>query len=192
MELTRRQFIIGGSIAITLIGLGLPRLKLGWTQAKEFAKTVKLKTACEITSVCPYCAVGCGIIVATNVEQNEIVNLEGWSEHPINEGSLCSKGAAVRQIPVNPQRLTKPLHRRPYSTKWEEISWEQAIDMITDRIIKTRNETFVIRNSNKDIVNRTEGIACLGGAVLSNEECYLLIKLMRALGLVYIEHQARI
>jgi len=190
MKVTRRQFIIGSGATVAAVALGLPKLE--WARAEEFAKLAKLKSARETTTICPYCAVGCGLVVATDVAADKVINMEGYSEHPINEGALCSKGGAIRQIPHNDQRLSKVLYRKPKSDKWEEISWEKAIDMITDRIIKTRNETFVARNSKGVLVNRTEGIASLGGAALDNEECYALVKMLRSLGLVYIEHQARI
>jgi formate dehydrogenase major subunit len=122
----------------------------------------------------------------------KIINVEGDPDHPINEGSLCSKGAALSQLANNENRVTTPLYRKPYSTQWQEVSWDWALWTIAKRIKKTRDDTFRLRNKKGSIVNRTTGIASVGSAALDNEECWLTQAMMRALGLVYIEHQARI
>jgi len=148
-----------------------------------------IRYAKETTTICPYCAVGCGQIVQSIGA--EVVNIEGDPDHPINEGALCSKGASIFQIHKNERRLRKVLHRKPGAGEWEELSWQEAIERIASLVQKTRDETWV-GEENGLVVNRTEGIACLGGAALDTEECYLLAKAMRALGVVWIEHQARI
>lgn len=186
MKTSRRQFLAtagaGLASSVALFGLApsasaVPPLEL---------KTAKAK---ESTTICPFCGVGCGQIVS--VVDGKVINTEGDPEHPINEGALCSKGAAISQIANNERRLQKVLYRAPKSDKFVEKSWEWAIETIADRVKTTRDKTFKAKDGDK-VVNRTEGIACLGGAALDNEECYLLSKAMRSLGVVYLEHQARI
>ena len=145
----------------------------------------------EKTTICPYDASGCGFIV--EVQNGKVVNIEGDPDHPINHGAACAKGASMRQLSAdNPWRLSKVLYRAAGGTDWQEKSWDWAIDQITHKIKATRDASFVEKDSQGRIVNRTEAIANLGGSALDNEECYLLVKLARALGLVYIEHHARI
>jgi formate dehydrogenase major subunit len=121
-----------------------------------------------------------------------VINVEGDPDHPINAGSLCCKGQSLFQVATSDRRLKGVMYRAPRSTEWEEVSWEWAINRIADRVKETRDEYFTHEDANGRVVNRVEAIAGLGGAALDNEECYLYGKLMRALGLVYIEHQARI
>ena len=132
---------------------------------------------------------GCGAIVSAS--GGKVINIEGDPDHPINRGSLCSKGSALYQVANNPRRLTKVRYRAPFADRWQEISWREAIQKIAKRVKKTRDETFQTRELG-NVVNRTPGIAGLGGAALDNEECYTYSKLARALGIVYLEHQARI
>jgi len=134
--------------------------------------------------------VGCGILVT--VKDNKIVKVEGDPDHPINRGSLCSKGSALFQIPNNDKRLSKVLYRAPGSGRWEVKSWDWALDKIARNIKDTRDKGFLRTNAKGQVVNRVENIASLGGAGLDNEEVYSLVKFKRALGLVYLEHQARI
>ena len=186
MKTTRRQFFAGaGAGLVSSVGL------FGLTSQAIASPALKLKTskATESTTICPFCGVGCGQIAS--VVDGKLINLEGDPDHPINEGALCSKGAAVSQLHNNPRRLNKVLYRAPKSAKWEEKSWEWAIENIAAKVKKTRDATFR-KDEDGKLVNRTEGIACLGGAALDNEECYLISKAMRSLGVVYLEHQARI
>ena len=189
MELSRRDFLKisgAGMGAITLFGTGTR----GKTVHAFTAMPLKKRIG-ETTTICPYCACGCGFLVAS--DNGTLVNIEGDPDHPINQGSACAKGGAQYQLSAhNPRRVQKVRYRAPGSPQWEEKSWDWAIKEIAARIKKTRDETWVEKDKEGYTVNRTEGIACLGGAALDNEECYLLAKLMRALGLVYIEHQARI
>jgi formate dehydrogenase major subunit len=141
-------------------------------------------------SVCPYCAVGCGQLVYTR--DGELVDIEGNPRSPINQGTLCPKGAASRQLIQQPGRLTKVKYRRPHGTEWEEIPLERAMDMIAQRVIDTRESTWQERDERGLRVDRTLGFAHLGGATLDNEENYLLKKLWTALGALQIENQARI
>ena len=191
MNFTRRGFlkITGASAAgVAALGLGLDLKPI-----KSYAQTLKIRFAKETTSICCYCAVGCGVIVHTGkAGAGKIINIEGDPDHPINEGALCSKGAALSQLANNESRLKTPLYRKPYSSEWMEISWDQAYWMIAKRVKKSRDASFTRKNAKGQVVNRTNGIAEVGSAALDNEECWLIQAMMRALGLVYIEHQARI
>ena len=172
-------------------GAALAKFGLDLKPAQVYAETpeLRLRYAKETTTICPYCGVGCGQIVA--VENGKVINIEGDPDHPINQGALCSKGSALYQVANNNQRLTKVLYRAPGGSQWEEKDWDWAIDRIARKIKATRDANW-IASEGETPVNRTEAIANLGGAALDNEECYLISKAMRGLGLVYIEHQARI
>jgi formate dehydrogenase major subunit len=126
-----------------------------------------------------------------STKNGKVINIEGDPGHPISEGTLCSKGASGIQVVNNSRRLQKVLYRGPNGKAWEEKNWDWALERIAARVKETRDKTFQTSVDGR-IVNRTEAIACLGGSALDNEEAYLLVKLMRALGLVYIEHQARL
>lgn len=183
MPLTRRDFL-------TLSGMTAAGAFVGGTASLAAYRSVdKLSGTKETTSICPYCGAGCGLIVSTR--NGAIVNIEGDPDHPINEGGLCSKGSALYQVAVNERRLSTVRYRKPYGTKWEEISWDDAVRRIARRVKKTRDATFQEKEG-AVTVNRTPGIASLGGAALDNEECYALVKFARTLGITYLEHQARI
>jgi formate dehydrogenase major subunit len=141
-------------------------------------------------SVCPFCAVGCGQLVYTR--GGELVDIEGNPRSPINQGTLCPKGASSRQLVQQPGRLTKVKYRRPGSTEWEELELEQAMDMIADRVIAARESGWQDTDRHGWRVDRTLGFAHLGGATLDNEENYLIKKLFAAMGAIQIENQARI
>ena len=133
------------------------------------------------------------IIVATSRDADgRVINIEGDPEHVINRGALCSKGASLRQLVENEKRLIQPLYRAPHSDRWQEVSWDWALEQIAQRVKKTRDATFTARNAKGQMVNRTTGIASVGSAAMDNEECWLYQSLLRSLGLVFIEHQARI
>lgn len=190
MELTRRSFL-----KLSGAGIGVAALsQLGFsTPAYAAGEKLRIREAKETTTVCPYCSIGCSAIVS--VQDGKVVNIEGLPDSPINRASLCSKGQSIFQVANNERRLKKVLYRAPGGTEWEEKTWEEAIPAIARLIKDTRDATFVETddiNGNKAAANRCEGIAQLGGAALDNEECYLVSKFARALGLVYIEHQARI
>lgn len=152
-----------------------------WTARTTDAKVVK--------SVCPFCAVGCGQKIF--VKDERIIQIEGDEESPISRGRLCPKGAATRALTQSPLREYRVKYRRPYGTAWEELPLDRAMDMIADRVIKTRRETWVADHEGKP-VNHVAGIASLGGATLDNEENYLMKKLYCALGIVQVENQARL
>jgi len=191
MKINRREFLkisAGTAAGVMALGLGMD-LK----PVKAYAQTLRIRYAKETTTICPYCAVGCGIIVHTSKGAGgEVINTEGDPDHPINEGSLCSKGASLSQLVNNKDRLITPLYRKPYSHAWQKVSWDWALYKIALNIKKTRDATFIHTNSQGEVVNRTEAIAHVGSAALDNEECWPLQAMMRAMGLVYIEHQARI
>jgi formate dehydrogenase major subunit len=194
MDVTRREFlvisgVVGAGVALSSLGLDLGPAK---AYADEL-KIDKMKSATNTTSVCPYCSVGCGLIVSTDTKAGKIINIDGDPDHPVNEGTLCSKGSAVFQTTANnPSRLTKVLYRAPFSDKWEEKSWDWAITEIAKRAKKAREDTFVAKDAKGQVVNRSEGMAHIGSSNIDNDECWALNGLMRSLGLVYIDHQARI
>lgn len=164
MDVTRREFIllsgaVGAGVALSSLGLDLGPVR---AYAEEL-KIDRMKTAKITTSVCPYCSVGCGLLVATDPNKGTIINIEGDPEHPINEGSLCAKGASVFQTTAaNPNRLTKVLYRAPYSEKWEEKPWDWAITEIAKKVKATRDADFIEKNAKGEVVNRIETIAHLG------------------------------
>jgi formate dehydrogenase major subunit len=143
-----------------------------------------------VRSVCPYCAVGCGQLVY--VKGEKILDIEGDSASPISHGCLCPKGAATFQLVTGSHRISDVLYRRPYGTKWEKIPLEQAMDMVAERVKKTRDKTWEQTDESGTSLRRTMGIAHLGGATLDNEENYLIKKLFTSLGIIQIENQARI
>lgn len=143
-----------------------------------------------VDSVCPYCAVGCAQLVY--VKDKKIIDIEGDPRSPISNGCLCPKGAATFQLVTGSHRVSDVLYRRPYGTKWEKIPLEQAMDMVADRVKKTRDRNWEDQNEKGQPLRRTMAIAHLGGATLDNEENYLIKKLFTSLGIVQIENQARI
>lgn len=190
MELSRRDFLRASGAGIGGIFL-LGALGDGVALASPIKRISLKKKGTETTTICPYDGSGCGFIVAT--QDGKVVNIEGDPDHPINRGAACAKGASLRQLSAdNPWRMTRVLYRAPGAADWEPKTWDWALDRITRLIKDTRDASFVERDSQGNIVNRTEAIANLGGSALDNEECYLLSKLTRALGVVYLEHHARI
>ncbi len=188
IKLSRRGFLaVSGTAAM---GGLLAKLGLDLGPSVAHAQALKTRYAKESTTICPYCGVGCGLIVS--VMDRKVINIDGDPDHPINRGSLCCKGQSLYQVATSDRRLKKVLYRAPKSTNWEEVSWEWAINRIAERVKKTRDKSFTLKDAAGRVVNRAHALAALGGAALDNEECYLYGKLMRALGLVYVEHQARI
>lgn len=189
MQLTRREFLkssaVTAGVAITGMGFALHPVE---AHAVELRKN--LEEATRTTTICPYCGVGCGLVVDTSAD-GKVINIEGDSEHPINEGTACSKGSSLYQMANNENRLTTVRYRAANATEWQDLTWDEAIPMIAQRIKTTRDTTFETVNASGATVNRTLGIGSLGSAAMDNEECWLYQKFLRALGLVYIEHQAR-
>ncbi len=192
MDVTRRGFIkITGATAAGLAVSG--SLGFDLSPVKAHAQMLKTKYAKETTTICCYCAVGCGAIVHTSKKgDGRVINIEGDPDHVINRGALCSKGAALAGLVENENRLINPMYRAPYAKEWQSVSWEWAIDRIARRVKATRDASFTPTNAAGQTVNRTTAIASVGSAALDNEECWTYQALMRSLGLVYIEHQARI
>ena len=186
-SLTRRDFLKLGGITTAGVVFFNPLKSGGIFQSRpKISLTRRIR---ETTTICCYCSVGCGGIV-TAYEDGRI-KIEGDPDHPINEGALCPKGQAIAQVhqvdgKINPYRLTKPLYRAPNSANWEEKSWDWMISTIAQRVKDTRDKNW------NATANRTDAIASLGGGELDNEECYILSKMDRALGLVYLEHCARL
>ncbi|MDT7705300.1 MAG: formate dehydrogenase major subunit [Pseudonocardiales bacterium] len=141
-------------------------------------------------SVCPYCAVGCSQQVF--VKDERVIQIEGNPESPISRGRLCPKGSASKQLVTGPHRAQKVLYRAPYATEWSELDLDQAMDMVTDRVLDARAKGWQERDDKGHLLRRTMGIASLGGATLDNEENYLIKKLFTAMGAIQIENQARI
>jgi formate dehydrogenase major subunit len=191
--INRRQLLRGAGAAVgggTLGGLGLD-----WKEAAAVVPKLKIRGAREVPSICPYCAVGCGQLVS--VREGRIVNIEGNPDSPISGGTLCPKGSATYQLAVNPHRLTKVKYRAPYARDWEEKDLDWAMDRIAERVKQTRDATFREvwddgGSSPPKRVQHCSTIASLGGATMDNEWNYVQLKLWRALGLIWLENQARI
>lgn len=187
MEITRRGFL-----KLSGVGVGTAALiSLGFDiSAVAAGENLRISSATETTTVCPYCAVGCSAIVS--VVDGKVVALEGLPDSTINRGALCPKGQAMPQLANSEWRLKKVRVRDPHATEWKEIEWDEALDEIARLIKDTRDAGFVTKNDKGVTVNRCESIAQLGFAQGNMEEIVLYTKFARALGLVYTEHQARI
>jgi formate dehydrogenase major subunit len=196
MTIGRRTWLkaaAGGGAGIALAELGFrPKAVLA------AAQHLKLTGAKQFTTACNFCSCGCGMVC--HVVDGKLVNLEGDPDHVINEGALCSKGAAMQATHESPQRARTPLYRAPGSDRWQEISWDDALDRIAKKIRATRDASWIATEKAKDKdgverewrVNRTDAIGFMGGAQNTNEECYLFSKMARLFGTAYIEHQARL
>ncbi|OEF95938.1 formate dehydrogenase [Desulfuribacillus alkaliarsenatis] len=188
MKLSRRNLLKlagAGTTAAMVANLGFNVSKVSADSA-----TLRTKFAREYPSICCFCSGGCGIIA--QVVNGELVFTEGDPDNPSNRGTNCSKGAAVSQTHKNDERVTKVLYRAPGSEVWEVQTWEWAINRIADNIKRTRDESFELRDAQGRMVSRTEAIASLGSSIINNEDLYLISKLMRVIGVTYLEHQARI
>jgi formate dehydrogenase major subunit len=191
-SISRRTFVrtsAAGFGSGTALG-SLLSLGASLAPATARAQQLRIKESKATPSVCPYCAVGCATIVRTI--GNEIVDIEGDPRSPHSVGCLCPKGAATYQLHKNPNRATKVLHRKPGAAEWEEVELDWAMDRVAHLVKKTRDDTFVERLANGALVNHTTAIFALGGATLDNEWNHMQQKLLRGLGVVAIENQARI
>ncbi len=183
--------LLGWPVLRQLVGKDSTGRGAAVTSARTKALTPRTATADRVVqSVCPYCAVGCGQRVF--VKDEKVIQIEGDPDSPVSRGRLCPKGSASEQLINNPKRQTAMLYRRPYGTEWESLDVETATDMIADRMVDTRARTWQDADDQGRKLNRTLGIAGLGGATLDNEENYLIKKLFTAIGAVQIENQARI
>jgi formate dehydrogenase major subunit len=186
MNVNRREFLkVSG---LTAGGLLLPSRKAALNSAAKFPLH---KAIGEGRSICPYCSVGCGLLIGTD-ETGHISNVEGDPDHIINRGGLDPKSVSVRELSTSNRRLSKVMYRAANSETWEEKSWDWAIPEIAKRVKATRDATYEEKDAAGVTVNRTQGFGWLGGAANNNEDCYVAVKLMRALGVVWLEHQARI
>ena len=192
-QMTRRDFIkIGGA---GTGALGVTALGFEIAGAVEVKRSLRIAGAKEVHSLCPYCAVGCSIVAYTKQDaqgHTRLLQIEGDPDSPVNEGRLCPKGATAMQLAVSTRRVGKPLYRAPGSDKWQEISWDTMLDRLALRVKESRDATFVTVDAKGNTVNRCEGVAFAGGAAFSSEEGYLAAKLMRTLGVVHLEQQARV
>jgi formate dehydrogenase major subunit len=192
-QITRRDFVKLGAAGAGV--LGTTPLGFDLAEAVEVQQNLRIGGAKEVHSLCPYCAVGCAIIAYTKEDgkgHTKLLQIEGDPDSPVNEGRLCPKGATGMQLAVSNRRVEKPLYRAPGSDKWQEISWEEMLDKLALRIKESRDATFVTQDAKGNTVNRCEGVAFAGGATFSSEEGYFAAKLMRSLGVVHIEQQARV
>lgn len=208
MKVTRRQFL--KVTGVTAASLAVVDLGFDFQATAAEVKGCRIKNVTPTPTICPYCASGCGLLVYAERDAAgkfvKLLSVEGDPDNPINRGGACAKGAALfnlREIynekgeqVINPKRVQKPLYRAPGSDKWVEKDWDWTLDQIARKVKETRDKNFIhkekISDGSEIIVNRCEKIASIGGSGLDNEEAYLHSKLMRALGVVYLETQARI
>jgi formate dehydrogenase major subunit len=189
-SISRREWLkagVGGGVGLALGGL------LDVRAVRASTQELKLSRVSEFTTSCNFCSCGCGMIAS--VREGKLIAMEGDYDHIVNRGSLCVKGISMFATHTSPNRLAKPRYRAPGSDHWEDISWENAVERIAQKIRKTRDETWVATQKLADVevpVNRTDAIAFMGGAQNTNEECYLFQKAARLLGIPFVEHQARL
>ena len=192
---TRREFLkvgVAGAGAVAATGLGFDIAVAESTRVKQ---NLRIAGAKELHSICPYCAVGCSLVAYTRQKSNgttELLQIEGDPDSPVNEGRLCPKGATAMQLAISPRRVESPQYRASGATGWKSVSWDFVLDKIANNVKASRDASFITTDGNGSIVNRCEGIAFAGGAAFSSEEGYFATKLMRALGLVHLEQQARV
>ena len=188
--LNRRDWFrnaLGGGVGLALGGL------IDLKAVRAANENLKLSNIHELTTSCNFCSCGCGMVAA--VRDGKLISMEGDYDHIVNRGSLCVKGISMFATHTSPNRLAKPRYRAPGSDHWEEISWNDAVERIAQKIRKTRDATWTATEKlgDKEVpVNRTDAIAFMGGAQNTNEECYLFQKGARLLGTAFVEHQARL
>ncbi|HEU5158748.1 MAG TPA: hypothetical protein VFU43_17250 [Streptosporangiaceae bacterium] len=195
VEVTRRQFLNVGAGAVGGSALGGSALGFNLAKADQVKQDLRIQGATVSHSVCPYCAVGCSLLAYTKRTGNgkvELLQIEGDPDSPVNEGTLCPKGASSLELAVSRRRVPSPLYRAPGAKEWKRVSWDFTLDKLAQNIKASRDRTFVTVDADGNLVNRCEGIAFAGGAAFSSEEGYLATKLMRGLGVVYLEQQARV
>ena len=194
MQPTRREFLRAttlGGVAVSILGFDL-------TPAYAAVRALKIARTTETRSTCPYCSVSCGVIIHTLGDRSRnvkptVLHVEGDPDHPINQGTLCSKGITLKHNIVNDRRLTKVMYRAPGSRAWEEKSWDFAVDRIAHLLKETRDRRFVEKDAANRTINALTAVGVVGGCTDTNEINYLLVKAFRAgLGIVPIEQQARI
>jgi formate dehydrogenase major subunit len=177
-----------GTAAFSALGFDL-------AEATEVKQQLHIAGAAEAHSVCPYCAVGCSLIAFTRKRADgtvDLLQIEGDPDSPINEGRLCPKGATAMQLATSNQRVAQPMYREAGARNWKPVTWDFMLDRIARLVKDSRDRTFVTQDAKGNTVNRCEGIAFAGGAAFSSEEGYFATRLMRGLGAVYLEQQARV
>jgi formate dehydrogenase major subunit len=193
MEVTRRQFLKAGAVSAGTLGASV--LGFDVAQAKQVQQLLRIEGATVSHTVCPYCAVGCALLAYTRKDaegKTELLQLEGDPDSPVNEGRLCPKGATAMELAISRRRVAAPMYRASGASEWQTVSWDFALDKLAQRIKASRDRTFVTTDADGHRVNRCEGIAFAGGAAFSSEEGYFATKLLRAIGIVYMEQQARV
>jgi formate dehydrogenase major subunit len=190
---TRRDFFKlagagAGTAAVSALGFDL-------AEATQVKQQLRIAGATESHSLCPYCAVGCSLIAFTRKRADgtvDLLQIEGDPDSPVNEGRLCPKGATAMELATSNQRVEQPMHREPGAASWKPVTWDFMLDRIARLVKDSRDRTFVTQDAKGNTVNRCEGIAFAGGAAFSSEEGYFATKMMRGLGAVYLEQQARV
>jgi formate dehydrogenase major subunit len=193
--LTRRELLKRGAAGAGVLYVSSLGFEADVARATTVKQHLRIEGATVSHSVCPYCAVGCALLAYTRKNGDgkvELLQIEGDPDSPVNEGTLCPKGATAMELAVSRRRIQSPLYREPGAADWKRVSWDVVLDTLARRIKDARDRTFVTKDEDGNVVNRCEGIAFAGGAAFSNEEGYLATKLMRGLGLVYLEQQARV
>ena len=193
MAISRRTFLkasVAGGVVVSALGFDLK-------PAYAAVRQLKIRNAREYKTVCPYCAVGCGTIAYVHGSGGlntikTIIHVEGDPDNPINGGTLCPKGASQMGLAISPRLRKSPMYRGAGASEWREVDWDFAMDWFARKFKASRDATFVEQDSQGRTVNRCNGIAWVGSATVANEDAYLITKTMRAMGLTYIDHQARI
>ena len=191
--LTRRDFLKVAGVSVGT--LALSELGFDLAHAYEIRQSLRIAGATQSHSVCPYCAVGCSLVAYTRKEADgtvKLLQIEGDPDSPVTEGRLCPKGATAMQLATSTRRVEQPLYRAPGATSWKTVPWDFVLDKLAQNIKATRDRTFVTHDAAGNVVNRCDGIAFAGGAAFSSEEGYFATKVMRGLGAVYLEQQARV
>ena len=192
-DLSRRQFLGLGAAGAGV--LGVSALGFDVSKAAQVKQHLRIDGATVSHSVCPYCAVGCALLAYTKKDSSgkvELLQIEGDPDSPVNEGTLCPKGASSLQLAVSRRRVPSPLYRAPGASEFKPATWDFVLNKLAENIKASRDRTFITQDANGNTVNRCEGIAFAGGAAFSSEEGYLAAKLMRGLGVVHLEQQARV
>lgn len=188
MGISRRTFL--KATGAGAVGLALGQLGINLSPAQAYAAGLKIEGCKEVISVCPFCSCCCNTLV--HVKDGKIVNIEGDPDYPISAGGLCAKGAALKSLHLSPNRLTKPLYRAPGAAKWVEKDWDWMLDKIARKVKDQRDKDLMLKNASGVEVNRLESVFSLGTSQMSNEECAVTHQMMRSLGVVHMDHQARI
>jgi len=187
MQVNRRDFMKVSGAGV--VGLSMLQLGVDVRPVRAYADTLKIEGAKEVVTICPFCSVSCHVI--SHVKDGKLVSTEGDPDYPINQGALCAKGASMLSMTRNEHRLTKPLYRAPGSTRWEEKSWDWTLEQIALRVKKVRDKDLILKDTKGRTVNRLESMFFIGTSHADNEECAAAHQMARALGIVYLDHQAR-